>query len=42
NNELIGDKVIVPPATDEKTAEERLKQYKGYDWWFVYKELEKQ
>lgn len=39
NNELIGDKVIVPPATDEKTAEERLKQYKGYDWWFVYREL---
>lgn len=38
NNELIGDKVIVPPATDEATAEERLKQYKGYDWWFVYKE----
>jgi peroxiredoxin (alkyl hydroperoxide reductase subunit C) len=42
NNELIGDKVIVPPAADEKTAEERLKQYKGYDWWFVYKEPEKQ
>jgi len=41
NNELIGDKVIVPPATDEKTAEDRMKQYKGYAWWFVYKELEK-
>jgi len=38
NNEIIGDKVIVPPATDEATAEERLKQYKGFDWWFVYKE----
>lgn len=37
NNELIGDKVIVPPATDEKTAEERLKQYECYDWWFCYK-----
>ncbi|AEX85540.1 peroxiredoxin [Marinitoga sp. 1135] len=39
-NELIGDKVIIPPAADVKTAEERLKNYEGYDWWFVYKKLE--
>ncbi|MCS7125333.1 MAG: peroxiredoxin [Aigarchaeota archaeon] len=38
-NEIVGDKVIVPPATDEASAEERLKQYKGFDWWFVYKEI---
>lgn len=38
NNELI-DKVIIPPAKDEKTAKEREKQYKCYDWWFCYKEL---
>ncbi|MEM4134456.1 MAG: peroxiredoxin [Candidatus Micrarchaeia archaeon] len=39
NNELIGDKVIVPPAKSEAEAEERLKKYEGYDWWFVYKEV---
>jgi len=41
NNELIGDQVIVPPATDEATAAERLKQGSCYDWWFCYKPLEK-
>lgn len=40
NNELIGDRIIVPPASDVKTAEERLNQYEGYDWWFVHKPLE--
>ena len=39
NNELIGDKVIIPPATDEQTAKERLKQYECYDWWFCYKKI---
>ncbi len=44
NNELIGDKVIVPPASDIKTAEERLekakkKELECYDWWFCYKKL---
>ena len=39
NNELIGDEVIIPPASDVKTAEERLKQYTCYDWWFCYKKL---
>ena len=29
NNELIGDKVIIPPATDEKTARERLEKAKA-------------
>ena len=41
NNELIGDRVIVPPATDEKTAKERLEQYECFDWWFCHKPLEK-
>ena len=40
NNELIGDRVIVP-AKDVKTAKERLSKYEGYDWWFVHKPLEK-
>ena len=38
NNELIGDKVIIPPASDVKTAEERPKKYDCYDWWFCYQE----
>lgn len=38
-NSLIQDKVIVPPATDEKTAEERKTQYENFDWWFAYKKL---
>lgn len=38
-NELIGDKVIIPPATDCKSAKERLEKYSCYDWWFCYKEL---
>ncbi len=37
-NELIGDKVIVPPATDCETAAKRPKEYTCYDWWFCYKE----
>ncbi|MBN2042684.1 MAG: peroxiredoxin [Candidatus Aenigmarchaeota archaeon] len=40
-NELIGDQVIVPPASDVKTAEMRKnqKEYKCYDWWLCYKKL---
>ncbi|MCS7215474.1 MAG: peroxiredoxin [Thermodesulfovibrio sp.] len=39
NNELIGDKVIIPPASDVKTSKERPKQYECFDWWFCYKKL---
>lgn len=38
-NELIGDRVIIPPATDTKTAGERQKEYECYDWWFCHKKL---
>lgn len=38
-NELIGDRVIIPPASDMKTAEERPKQYECYDWWLCHKKL---
>ncbi len=41
NNNLIGDRIIVPPATDRKTAEARSKTYDCYDWWFCHKPLEK-
>ena len=40
NNELIGDEVIIPPASDEQTAKERGKQYECFDWWFCHKKLE--
>jgi peroxiredoxin (alkyl hydroperoxide reductase subunit C) len=39
-NELIGNKVIIPPPSDEKTAKERAKMQNKYDWWFCYRELE--
>ncbi len=39
-NELIGNEVIIPPAADVKTAEERPKQYECFDWWFCHKSLE--
>ena len=41
DNELIGSNIIVPPATDEKTAEQRVKDYENFDWWFCHKPLEK-
>jgi len=41
NNELIGDRIIVPPAKDETTARKRLEEYECYDWWFCHKPLEK-
>jgi peroxiredoxin (alkyl hydroperoxide reductase subunit C) len=39
NNELIGDRIIVPPATDEGEAKKRLEAYENYDWWFCHKPL---
>ncbi|ACB07778.1 peroxiredoxin [Candidatus Korarchaeum cryptofilum] len=44
NNELIGDKVIVRPASDVETAKQRLelakaKEIECYDWWFCYKKV---
>ncbi len=41
NNELIGDQVIIPPATDIYEAEENERLYDTYAWWFAYKSLEK-
>lgn len=39
-NEFIGDRVIIPPAGNEKLAEERRKgspDYECFDWWFCHK-----
>ena len=43
-NELIGDNVIIPPASDVETAKERLEKAKAgefecYDWWLCYKKI---
>ena len=44
NNEILKDRVIIPPATDVKTAKERLEkakngEFKCYDWWLCHKQL---
>jgi peroxiredoxin (alkyl hydroperoxide reductase subunit C) len=39
NNELIKDRVIIPPASDTDTAEKRVKEFECYDWWFCHKKL---
>lgn len=42
NNELIGDNVIIPPASNVKAAKERkakTKEYECYDWWFCHKKV---
>lgn len=39
NNEIIGDEVIIPPATDEQTAKERMEKYDCFDWWLCHKKL---
>jgi len=39
DNELIKDRVIVPPAKDVEAAEKRLKEHECYDWWFCHREL---
>ncbi len=40
-NELIKDRIIVPPPIDERKAKERLqdKSLECYDWWFCHKPL---
>jgi peroxiredoxin (alkyl hydroperoxide reductase subunit C) len=42
DNEIVGDNVIIPPAKDEKTAQQRLEMAKKgeiecFDWWFCHK-----
>jgi peroxiredoxin (alkyl hydroperoxide reductase subunit C) len=39
NNDLIGDKVIIPPPTDVEGAKKRSCEFDNYDWWFSYKSL---
>lgn len=44
NNEILKDHVIIPPATDVKMAQDRLKkskegEFEYLDWWFCHKKL---
>jgi peroxiredoxin (alkyl hydroperoxide reductase subunit C) len=46
NNEIVGDKVIIPPANNVKVAKERLEKAQAgeiecLDWWMCYKKLDK-
>ena len=36
-NELVGDEVIVPPASDVDTARKIVNEYECYDWWFCHR-----
>lgn len=38
-NELIKDRVIIPPPDNQEDAKKRLEKYDGYDWWFCHKDL---
>lgn len=38
-NELIEDRVIVPPAKNTDAAKKRLSEYEGFDWWFCHKKI---
>ncbi len=41
NNEIMGDKVILPPPKDVVAARAREnEEAEGYDWWFKFKKLE--
>jgi len=38
-NEIIKDRVIIPPPNNQADIEKRLKDYECFDWWFCHKEL---
>lgn len=40
NNEIMGDKVILPPPKDVVSARKRENEAEGYDWWFRFKKLD--
>ncbi len=37
HSEVVGENAIVPTAKTLQEADERLKQYKGFDWWLTYR-----
>ncbi|MCC6055344.1 MAG: peroxiredoxin [Desulfurococcaceae archaeon] len=42
NNELVGERAIIPPASTIAEAQERVKKYECFDWWFCHKEVPKE
>lgn len=40
NNELFGDDIIIPPASDVKTARERTGKENCLDWWLCHKKVD--
>jgi peroxiredoxin (alkyl hydroperoxide reductase subunit C) len=38
-NDVIGDRVIIPPPKNQKDAAGMLEKHEGYDWWFCHKKL---
>jgi len=40
NNAILGDRVIIPPATNVTEAAKRKTQDDCYDWWFCHKKLD--
>jgi peroxiredoxin (alkyl hydroperoxide reductase subunit C) len=39
NNELVKDRVIIPPPSDVAACKDRKKKYDCYDWWFCHKKI---
>ena len=39
DNELVGDHVIVPPASNVEDAKKNAETYENFDWWFCHKSL---
>lgn len=39
DNQLIGDHVIIPPASDIETARKRKDEYECYDWWLCHRKI---
>ncbi|HDI02457.1 MAG TPA: peroxiredoxin [Ignisphaera sp.] len=42
NNEIIGERAIVPPAATVKEAHERLEKFECFDWWFCHRDIPKE
>ena len=42
NNELVGERAIVPPASTIEEAKERPEKYQCFDWWFCHREVPKE
>lgn len=38
DNELLKDRVIIPPATNIEAAKKRKEEYECFDWWFCHRE----